>query len=219
MYYIVFIGPPGSGKGTQARRLAKDLDMTYFAAGDQLRRLAKQDTALGTHIADEIAAGELVADETMEEVIAAFLEDNKGKSVIFDGFPRLLSQAEILKRKLTDAGGLDLAIFLDVSQEEVIRRLSARVICQDCGAVYNRNTNPPQKEGWCDKCGGQLYQRADETPAAIEKRLNNFYDKTMPVVKFYRHQGILKKVDGERAIDEIFRDLKKLISSLDTEAD
>lgn len=217
--YIVFIGPPGSGKGTQARCLAKDLDMAYFAAGDQLRYLAKQDTALGRRIADKIAAGELVADETMEEVIAAFLENNKGKSVIFDGFPRLSSQADILKRKLADEGGLDLAIFLDVSREEVIRRLSARVICQDCGAVYNKNTNPPQEEGQCDKCGGQLYQRTDETPAAIEKRLDNFYNKTMPVVKLYCRQGILKKVDGERVIDEIFRDLKKLISSLDTEAD
>jgi len=210
---IILIGSAGSGKGTQARQLVKKFDMAYFASGDRLRQLMKKDNSLGREVAKTISGGNLVSEEIMEKILIDFIAENHNRSIIFDGFPRILSQAKILKKHLIDSGGVDLVIFLDISRKEAIKRLSSRVICRDCGAVYNKNTNPSRKPGVCDKCGGSLYQREDETPAAIKVRLESFYKRTKPVINFYRHQGILKRVDGERPIKTIFAELTKMITS------
>jgi len=214
---IILIGSAGSGKGTQARQLVKKFGMAYFSAGDQLRLLTRKNTPLGREVAKKISAGELISDEIMEKFLADFIDKNQNQSIIFDGFPRVLSQAEILKKRLANIGGVNLVIFLNISKQEAVKRLASRVICRQCGAVYNKNTNPPRQANICDRCGGKLYQREDETPKAIGKRLENFYEKTEPVIEFYRHQGVLEEVDGEKPIKAISAELIKIITLLDTE--
>jgi len=205
---IILIGPPGSGKGTQAKKILVDFDFSYFSAGDILRRKARENSVLGREVAESIGSGKLASDRLMARLIEDFLAKNKG-SIIFDGYPRGLNQAVFLEKGLASRGGVNLVINLQVPQRVLLARLSARVICRDCGAVFNLNTNPPRKEGFCDICGGRLYQRDDEKPEAVKRRLAIFNQQTRPVIDFFRNKKLVFDVDGDQAIEAIYKVIKR----------
>ena len=206
---IVLMGPQGSGKGTQAKLLADKFDLFYFEMGSFLRKLAENNLSV-----DEIInkKGELLPDDmfffAMKELLGEKISEGKG--IILDGFPRTLRQYELLKSWFSEENiKIDIAIFLGIGKEETIKRLSARRVCKKCGENYNLITNlPPQ--GKC-KCGENLVQRDDDKPLQIEKRLQLFDQETKPLLDVFQKEGILFKVNGERPIDEIHKDLVRIV--------
>lgn len=203
------MGPQGSGKGTQARLLADKLNLFYFEMGSFLRKLAEKNL-----LVDEIInkKGELLPDEmfffAMKELLGEKISESKG--IILDGFPRTLHQYELLKNWFSEENiKIDMAVFLDISKEETIRRLSARRVCNKCGENYNLITNPPS-DGKC-KCGEKLVQRDDDKPSQIDKRLQIFDQDTKPLLDVFQREGILFKVNGERPVDEIHKDMVRIV--------
>ena len=217
---ILLIGPPGSGKGTQARLLIHDFGFAYFSAGDILRRWSEKDTPRGRRIKELINKGQFISDLLMREIFVDFLVKNKGKDILLDGYPRNLSQAKTAEQYLMNRGGLNLVFYLRISDREVTRRLSSRVVCSRCGAVYNLITNPPHRKGICDRCGGKLEIRADEQPATIKRRLAIYKRRTKALIDYFAKRGVLVSIDGERPIKTIYEDIKKKINALhlDTKA-
>jgi len=199
---ILLIGSPGSGKGTQARLLVNDFGFAYFSAGDILRRLSEEDTSLGRQLSRLIEKGELVSDLLMKKILVDFLRKNKGRDILLDGYPRNLSQVKTAEQCLIPRGGLNLVFYLRVSDREAIRRLSSRVVCRQCGAVYNLITCPPRKKGICDLCGGKLRVRTDERLAAVKKRLSIYRKETQPLIDYFVQKGNLVFIDGEQPIKE-----------------
>ncbi|MCH7640668.1 nucleoside monophosphate kinase [Patescibacteria group bacterium] len=197
---IVIFGPQGSGKGTQARLLVDKFGLFHFESGKFLRKLAKKDR----HI-DEIInkRGKLIEDGKMFSYMSSYLEKKVNtEGVLLDGYPRSITQYELLKEWLKERGTkVDRAIFLDISEKESVRRLSARRISKKTGKIYNLVTNPPPSDG------GKLIQRPDDKPAAIRKRLALYKQTTEPLIKVFEKEGVLMKIDGERPIDMIFKDI------------
>jgi adenylate kinase len=185
------LGAPGAGKGTYASRLNASLGIPHISTGDMVRDEIKAQTELGKKIKQYSDKGELVPDEIINQLLANRLEkpDCK-KGFILDGFPRTINQAEALDK----ISKIDAAINLNVPDEIIITRLSNRVTCKKCGAIYNLLTLKPKKEGVCDNCGGELYQRYDDKPKVIQERLNIYREKTEPLIEYYRKKGLLKDV-------------------------
>ena len=207
---IIILGPQGSGKGTQARLLSQKLGLFYFESGDFLRERARVDSRI-----DEIInkKGELLPDEETFTLVRDFLKEKTQNldGLLLDGYPRSLKQYQFLKDWLTDEGKkIDLAIFLNISDAEGVRRLSARVVCPRCATVYNLITNPPPG-GKC-KCGGVPVQRSDDRALAIKKRLERYHETTSPLIEVLKKDGILVEVDGERPIEVILNDLEKIVA-------
>lgn len=207
---LIIIGPQGSGKGTQAELLAKKFGLFYLEAGAIIREKAKENSDLGKKI-NEIAntQGKLLPDEMTISLIEEKLDSvDIRKGVIFDGYPRSLIQFKALEEYLQKKGQkIDRVIFLTLSEAESLRRLSARRVCEKCGANFNLTTRPSHSEGVCDACGGRLIQRADDTSERIRARLKEYQKQTVPLVSFWRRQGILEEVDGERPIEVIFEEI------------
>jgi len=203
--HVLLLGAPGAGKGTQSKRLAETFDIEHVTTGDALRAnkdmdIGHMDTAYDTPRA-YMEAGELVPDAVVNEIVKTALEDADG--YVLDGYPRNLDQAEYLS-EITD---LDVAVFLDVSESELVERLTGRRVCDDCGANYHVEFSPPATAGVCDDCGGDLIQRDDDTEETVRERLQVYEDNTAPVVEHYREEGILVTVDGEGTPDEVFEAL------------
>jgi len=193
---LAFLGPPGSGKGTQARILAEEKNLAHISTGDVLREAVKNVTELGKKAKSYMDVGSLVPDDIILGMIKEILRKNK-KGFIFDGFPRTAAQAKGLENLLDDLGlKLDAAVNLVVSDDEVLRRLLGRFYCEKCGADFNVNTSPPKVEGICDRCGGKLLQRADDREEVITNRLKVHREKTKPVEDFYRSCNLLLDIDG-----------------------
>ena len=211
---LVLLGPPGSGKGTQAERIAEEFNLKVFSTGNILRQLAKEETLLGRKIKEILRRGELVPEEIMAEILADFLAKEKREGILFDGYPRNLEQAKILTLHLEKLGGVSLAIYLKVRLQVVVKRLGSRRICPNCGAVYNLETKPPKRENVCDSCGSRLVQREDEKPAAIRKRLAVFERETLPVLEFFKKEGNLVTIDGEVSIEAVYQEIKEEIKKL-----
>lgn len=210
---LIFLGPPGSGKGTQAKRLAQELNLPHIATGDILRQAVKDETDLGLEARKFMDAGDLVPDEIILGMIKEELTRRK-KGFIFDGFPRTLAQARGLDRILGELGlSIDYVIGLAVSDEAIIDRLVSRRLCKNCGFEYNLKTRPPQKEGVCDRCGGELYQRADDTVEVIENRLAVYREKTKPIEDYYRQKGTLVEVDGSSGFDEVYDSISQTVGA------
>ena len=185
------LGPPGSGKGTYASRLTKILGVPHISTGDMVREEIKAQTELGKKIKEYSDRGELVPDEIIISLLAERLEKpDAQEGFILDGFPRTLRQAEALE----EISKIDLVINLNVPDEIIIQRLSNRLICKQCGAIYNRLTLKPKVDGICDICGGELYQREDDKPEVIQERLKVYRKSTEPLIEYYRKKGLLKDV-------------------------
>jgi len=188
---IVMLGPPGSGKGTYASRLTKMLGIPHISTGDMVREEIKAQTEIGKKIKEYNDRGELVPDEIIIKLLAERLKKaDAKKGFILDGFPRTLRQAEALE-KISE---IDLVINLNVPDEIIIQRLSNRLICKRCGAIYNRLTLKPKVNGVCDICGGELYQREDDKPEVIRERLKVYKRSTEPLIEYYRRKGLLRDV-------------------------
>lgn len=207
---LILLGPPGSGKGTQAKLLSKKLKTFYFEAGRILRKKAKEKNKLGKKI-DELVnkKGLLVPDSVMKMVLKDFFEKkNLKKGVIFDGFPRSLSQYQLLEEFLSKKGlKIDKVFLLEVSDETIIFRLSQRRICPKCGLEYNLTTNPPKKDEVCDQCQVKLISRPDDTPKLIKNRLKIYRKETQPLIKEAEKNKILVRINGERKIKEIYQEI------------
>jgi len=212
---VVLLGPPGSGKGTQAKRLVEVLGTPHVSSGDLFRHHLGQETELGLMAKSYMEQGELVPDDvTVKMVIERISRPDCEEGVILDGFPRTLTQADALDRALTEQGqAVTVVPLVEVSDEEVLRRLTARRTCEDCGAVYNLLFNPPEEKGVCDVCGGSLYQREDDNPETVRHRLYTYYKETSPLIGYYFAQELLVRVDGEQSVEEVHEDLRSVIGS------
>jgi adenylate kinase len=210
--FIVLLGGPGAGKGTQAKRLSKKLGIPQVSTGDLFRYNLKEETELGLLAKKYMDQGELVPDEvTVNMVRQRLAEEDCADGAILDGFPRTLQQADALDGLLTDMGErVSAAPLIDVSDEVIVERLTARRSCRECGKIYNLLFNPPPQEGQCE-CGGELYQRDDDKPETIKNRLYVYYKETSPLLGYYFAQGLLVKVDGEQGIDGVQADLQQAV--------
>ncbi len=206
---ILLIGPQGSGKGTQAEKLIEKYGLAYVNMGGIFRSLKDKDTPLAKRATEFVEKGILVPDDIVIELINEYLSGiNRLDGIIFDGFPRVLAQAQYFDKFLAEKNQkIDVVIYLTLTKEETLKRLGSRRTCSVCGKVFNILTNPPKKEGVCDACGGSLIVRTDETPEAIETRLNQFMTKTQPLIEYYGQKGIVEEIDGNRPIDLIFEDI------------
>ncbi len=218
---LVLLGPPGSGKGTQGERLQEDFRLPYYATGDILRAAVRDGTDIGKKAKEYMDAGDLVPDEVIIGVITERLGDEEAADgFILDGFPRTGGQAEALDEAMGELDRtLTAAIFIDVTEEEVVRRLGGRRTCKDNGHVFHVDFDPPEKEGVCDICGGELVIRDDDKPEVIKNRLAQYREKTEPLVAYYEKQSLLHKVDGARPPSEVEETIHGLLATLKREDD
>ncbi len=202
---VVLLGAPGAGKGTQAAILLSELGVVHVASGDLFRRALEKKTELGLLAKSYMEKGELVPDEvTINMVLERIKQPDCAGGVLFDGFPRTLSQAEALDDKLAGEGRqIDSVVYIEVPAEELVKRLSGRWICRECQTPYHEQSSPPKNAGRCDVCGGELYQRADDKEETVRERLKVFFAQTVPIVDYYDLQKKLLRVDGNRGIDEV----------------
>lgn len=209
---LVIIGPPGSGKGTQAAVLAQSLDIPHISTGEMFRNAIKADTELGRLAASYINQGNLVPDDITEGIVRQRLSrsDCRG-GFLLDGFPRTLDQGLALDQVLTEDGrGLDRVIHLDVPTGSIVARLTARRVCGQCEDVYHLQANPPKEQGICDRCQGPLIQRADDTKETVLKRLEVYKEATQPLVAYYQDKGLLCSITGDLSIDETSQQIRTI---------
>jgi adenylate kinase len=210
---IVLLGPPGAGKGTQAKRLAKSAGVAHVASGDLFRRHQGEGTELGKLAGSYMKKGELVPDEVVIRMVLERIQEPDARGgYILDGFPRTHEQAEALDRALAQEGvRIDEVPLVEVETEELVRRLAGRWICSRCQTPYHQETAPPAKPGECDACGGELYQRPDDRPEAVRRRLEVYEEQTTPLVRYYERQGKLRRVNGQQKIEQVAADLRKAL--------
>ncbi len=205
---VVFLGPPGAGKGTQAKRVVEKLGLLHLSTGDLLRDEVARKTALGEKAKGYMDRGELVPDALILDMIRGrFARATKG--FLLDGFPRTVAQAEALE-KITP---LDAVVSIDLSRDEVVRRLTSRRVCRKCGAIYNLTFNLTSGKSACEACGGELYQRDDDRPAVIENRYDIYEKSTSPLIEFYRKRGLLRAVNGELGSDRVFVEVMRILEA------
>ena len=215
MKNIMFIAPPAAGKGTQAERVVEKYHIPHISTGDILREISKEDSEIGEYVRETLASGKLVKDEITYQLIEDRLKKDDCKNgFIIDGFPRNLDQAneydKILERLNYEVGNV---ILIDIDKEILEKRITGRRLCEKCGAIYNINDEnmTPKVESVCDQCGGKLYQRSDDNLESFQTRYQTYLDKTEPIIDHYKKQGVLKVVDGNDTIDNIFVKIDKII--------
>jgi adenylate kinase len=213
---LILLGPPGSGKGTQAEGLQKDFRLPYYATGDILRAAVKEGTDLGKKAKEYMDAGDLVPDEVIIGVIIERIEGpDASDGFILDGFPRTVPQAEALGKEMGVLGReITATILIEVSDDEVVRRLGGRRTCEAEGHVFHLEFNPPKEEGVCDADGSKLIVRDDDKPEVIRKRLATYHEKTEPLVDYYEDQGTLQRVDGEQDPEQVSERILGLLATL-----
>ncbi len=209
-YRIIFLGPPGAGKGTQAERLAKDLGINKISTGDILREAVAKGTELGKKAKEYMEKGELVPDGIIVGIIEEAI--NSHRDFILDGFPRNIPQAESLDEMLSRKGlNITHVILLDVPDEEIIKRISYRRVCVNCGRVYNLIFNPPKEDEICDVCGSKLVQREDDKEEVVRNRLKVYRESTEVLIDFYDKRGLLVRVDGVGDYEEVYERIKEVL--------
>lgn len=218
---LVLLGPPGSGKGTQGERLQEDLELPYYATGDILRAAVREGTELGKAAKDYMDRGDLVPDEVIVGMIGERIDSSEAADgFILDGFPRTAPQAEALAAKLNELGReLTAVLLIDVSDEEVVRRLGGRRTCVEHGHVFHVEFNPPQQEGICDVDGSELVIRDDDEPEVIRHRLEQYHEKTAPLIEHYDSQSLLRQIDGAAPPDAVADEIQRTLATLRLEAD
>jgi adenylate kinase len=203
--FLVFLGAPGAGKGTQAAVIAGKLGLAHIASGDLFRQAVEKGTELGKSVKAYMDKGALVPDEVTVQLISERLNEPDCKSgCVFDGFPRTIEQARALDKMMASRGqAIDKAIYIEVPETELLKRLTGRWICRKCQAPYHEVNSPPKVRGKCDKCGGELYQRSDDTEKTIRERLKVYFAQTIPLLDYYKAGDKLASVDGNRDINEV----------------
>jgi len=203
---VVFLGPPGAGKGTQATGQAERLNLRYIATGDELRAAIAAATPLGKKAARFVESGQLVPDNLIIELVGELLAQSarRFRGVLFDGFPRTIAQAQALDDLLAERDtAIDIVLYFDASPEVIVARLSGRRVCRTCGATYHLDHLPPRRDGICDRCGGELYQREDDKPATVRERLRVYEAQTAELLDYYRRRNLLVRVDAEESIEAV----------------
>jgi adenylate kinase len=208
---LILLGPPGAGKGTQAALVSQGAGVAHVATGDLFRENIRNQTELGMQAKAYVDKGALVPDElTIRLLLDRLDRPDTQKGVLLDGFPRTVEQARALDEALKQRGqAVDKVLYINVGEEEVVRRLAGRWTCRNCGAVYHQVFSPPKQTGKCDQCGGELYQRDDDKPETVRNRLTVFNQQTAPLIDYYKGQGRLLEVNGEQEADAVGRDLLK----------
>ena len=203
--YIIFMGAPGAGKGTQASIVAQELKLIHIATGDLFRQELEQGTELGLQVKSYMQEGRLVPDDvTIRMVLERMSDPDCQNGVILDGFPRNLNQAKALDNELQEwARAIDKVVYIKVSEDELLRRLSGRWICRNCQTPYHTINSLPKVQGKCDQCGGELYQRPDDTVETVKKRLEVYFAQTAPLIDYYNRADKLLEVDGDGGVDEV----------------
>ena len=206
---LIFIGPPGCGKGSNAKLTSKEFNIPQISMGDMLRAIVKSGSVLGKKIKKIIDGGDLIPNDITLEILQERLKQKDCKNgYILDGYPRNIGQAEDLD-KITE---IDNVLFISCSEKSIIQRLSGRRVCGKCGKIYHILNMPPKKTGICDKCGSELYQRHDDSEGVIKHRLKVYHKDTLPLIKFYQEKGILEEVDANPPIEEVFEQIKKILN-------
>src|SRR5919201_6454828 len=216
--HLIFVGPPGAGKGTQAARLSRLLGLPHVAAGDLLRAVRAQDTPLGRTARQYMDAGQLVPDDVTIQIIEQRLaQPDAQDGLILDGFPRTLSQAraldELFARRNDGSKEDDIVLYLKASREVVLERMKGRWICQQCGSVYHIPNVAPTEAGQCDVCGAPPFQRSDETPEIQARRYEVYEHDTLPMVDYYRQRGVLVEINAEQDVESVTRDILAAIDA------
>ncbi|MGH2533672.1 MAG: adenylate kinase [Thermomicrobiales bacterium] len=214
--HVILMGAQGSGKGTQAERLVPQLHLEHLSTGNLFRAAMAAETALGRQIKPIYDHGDLIPDditlrlveEQLEEIAEARRQEDGPRGALFDGFPRTRAQAEGLGALLTDrAEHIAIVVEIQVPTEVLVRRLAGRRVCSKCGATYHVDFDPPKQPGVCDRCGGELLQRADDTPEGVQRRLDLYFEQTAPLLAYYRERELLVSIDGNRPVDDVTADI------------
>lgn len=213
---IILLGPPGAGKGTQAAGIVEKYKVPHISTGDIFRENIKQGTDLGKKAQEYMNKGELVPDDLVIEIATSRLaEDDCKNGFLLDGFPRTVYQAEKLDEFLKAKGGkIDHVLDIAVGKEELMKRLIGRRVCRSCGATYHIVNMPPAKEGVCDKCGGELYQRSDDKEETVANRIDVYEAQTKPLVNYYEKAGVLAHIDGTIGLKNVFDDIVKVLGAI-----
>lgn len=213
---LVLMGLPGAGKGTQAEKIVEKYHIPHISTGDMFRAAIKDGTELGLKAKSFIDKGELVPDEVTIGIVRERLsKPDCQKGFLLDGFPRTVAQAEALENMLSELERpIDYVINVDVDKDILLERLTGRRICTECGATYHLVFNPPSNEGVCDRCGGELYQRADDNEETVQNRLEVNLKQTQPLLSFYEDKGYLRNINGQQDIDKVFADIEELLGGL-----
>jgi adenylate kinase len=218
---LVLLGPPGSGKGTQGERLQEDLELPYWATGDILRAAVREGTELGRSAKGYMDRGDLVPDEVIVDMIGERIDSEEAADgFILDGFPRTEPQAEALAEKLSELDReLTAVLLIDVDDDEVVRRLGGRRTCAENGHVFHVELNPPKEPGVCDVDGSELIVRDDDEPEVIRHRLEQYHAKTAPLVEFYDHRSLLRRIEGAAPPESVADEIRRTLATLRLEAD
>jgi adenylate kinase len=213
---LVLMGLPGAGKGTQADKIVVKYNIPHISTGDMFRAAIKEGTELGLQAKSFMDKGELVPDEVTIGIVRERLSKaDCEKGFLLDGFPRTVAQAEALDSMLAELDKkIDFVINIDVDQSILMERLTGRRICKNCGATYHLVFNPPSQEGVCDRCGGELYQRADDNAETVQNRLDVNIQQTKPLLNFYEDKGYLRNINGQQDINKVFADIEELLGGL-----
>ena len=211
---LIWLGPPGAGKGTQASSIVAEYGITHISTGDIFRHNIKNETELGKKVKSYLDKGQLVPDElTIDLVWDRLSKDDCKKGFLLDGFPRTINQAEALQKGLEERGlKLDKVINIDVDKNILVKRLSGRRVCKNCGETYHIDNKPTLKDGVCDKCSGEVIQRADDNEKTVLDRIEVYEKQTFPLIDFYKNLGLILTVDGTLSIEDVFSQIKESLS-------
>lgn len=214
---ILFMGPPGAGKGTQAEKVTAAFGIPHISTGDAFRRAMQEGTPLGRKAKEYVDRGLLVPDDVTNGIVRERLRQADCQNgFLLDGYPRTIAQAEALDGMLAEMGKrLEHVINLKVDRSLLLARLTGRRICKSCGATYHLSFNPPRREGVCDRCGGELFQRSDDTEEKVGTRLDEYTNKTAPLLDYYRERGLLREVDGEQDIERVTATIAAILRGQD----
>lgn len=211
---LILLGPPGAGKGTQASSIVAEYGITHISTGDIFRHNIKNETELGKKVKSYLDKGQLVPDEfTIDLVWDRLSKDDCKNGFLLDGFPRTINQAEALQKGLEERGlKLDKVINIDVDKNILVKRLSGRRVCKNCGETYHIDNKPTLKDGVCDKCSGEVIQRADDNEKTVLDRIEVYEKQTFPLIDFYKNLGLILTVDGTLSIEDVFSQIKESLS-------